>query len=297
MIFLIHGADTYRSRRELEARIAAFRKRAAGEYHITQIDAAEDAARLHDIGRMASLFAADELIVIENIFGAEADDAKRIKEMLAVWEEDPMRTVVFYERKKIAASDALMKAIAKRSSEVKEFEQLKIGAATWVLDEAERRGLGLTKQDAVILARRFGEDTWALANEMAKVADGWPLAREDGRETIIWNFTDAFFTNRRASFRMLSEVLDAGEEPIAVVGALAGSLRSLALVWHGIQTKKMSAATETMHPFVVRKNEAIAKKVDRAALERAFRWLVSCDREQKSGASPAPLPLVKLVLR
>jgi len=297
MIQLLHGADTYQSRRELEAVIAKFRECAAGEYHITRIDAAEDAARLRDIGRTASLFAAEELIVIENVSDAEAGDAARVKAMLPVWEQDPMCAVVFYERKKVATSDPLTKAIVKRSSEVKEFEQLKTGAAKWVLDEAERRGLGLTKQDAAILARRFGEDTWALANEMAKVADGWSLAREERREAVVWNFTDAFFTNRRSSFRPLSEVLDAGEEPIRILGALAGSLRSLALVWHGIQTKKMSAATGTMHPFVARKNETIAKKVDRAALERAFRWLVLCDRELKSGASPAPLPLVKLVLR
>lgn len=297
MIFLIHGADTYRSRRELETAIASFRERANGEYHITRIDAAEDAATLREVGRTASLFAAQELIVIENISDAEATDAVHIKAMLPVWEKDQERTVLFYERKKIAASDSLMKAIVKRSSEVKEFESLKSDAVKWVLDEAERRGLVITKQDAGVLARHFGDDTWALVNEMEKVADGWSLARDEGREVVIWNFTDAFFTNRRSSFRLLSDVLDSGEEPIRVLGALAGSLRSLALVWYGMQTKKGNAAIGKMPPFIVRKNEGIAKKVDRAALERAFRWLVACDRELKSGASPAPLPLVKLVLR
>src|SRR3989344_3713630 len=239
MIHLIHGADTYQSRRELEMRIAKFCERAAGEYHITRVDASEDTARLRGIGRTASLFAAGELIVIENISDAEAGDAAHVKAMLGIWEKDAERTVVFYERKKIAASDPLMKAIVRRGSGVKEFEILKTNATKWVFDEAARRGLRLTKQDADILANRFGDDTWALVNEMAKAADGWSLAREERREAIIWNFTDAFFTNRRSSFRMLSEVLGAGEGPIAVLGALAGSLRSLALVWHGIQTKKI----------------------------------------------------------
>src|SRR3989338_2609109 len=162
MIQLLHGADTYQSRRELEAVIAKFRECAAGEYHITRIDAAEDAARLRDIGRTASLFAAEELIVIENVSDAEAGDAARVKAMLPVWEQDPMCAAVFYERKKVATSDPLTKAIVKRSSEVKEFEQLKTGAAKWVLDEAERRGLGLTKQDAAILSHLFSEDTFPL---------------------------------------------------------------------------------------------------------------------------------------
>lgn len=297
MISFIHGVDTYCSRQALAASIAAFRARAAGEYHITRIEAAEDAAALREAGRTASLFAAEELIVIENVSEAAAEDAAHVKTMLPVWEKDPMRTVIFYERKKIAASDPLMKAIAKRSAEIKESDALGAGAGKWILDGAPRRGLAIAKQDAVALARRFGGDTWALANEMAKVADGWSLAREERHATVIWNFTDAFFTNRRSSFRHLCDVLDSGEEPIRVLGALAASLRSLALVWHGIRTERMGAALGKMHPFVVKKNEAIAKKIDRAALERAFRWLVSCDRELKSGASPAPLPLVKLVLR
>lgn len=297
MISLIHGVDTYRSRQALEASIAAFGERVNGEYHITRVDAAEDAIALREVGRTASLFAAEELIVIENISDAEVRNVVHIKTMLTTWEKDATRTVIFYERKKIAANDSLMKAIVKRSVEVREFEALGTGAAKWVFEEAGRRGLAITKQDAGVLARRFGGDTWALVNEMEKIADGWSLARDEEREVVIWDFTDAFFTNRRLSFRLLSDVLDSGEEPIRVLGALAGSLRSLALVWHGIQTKKEDAATGKMPPFVVRKNETIARKVDRAALERAFRWLVSCDRELKSGASPAPLPLVKLVLR
>lgn len=294
MIILLHGADTYRSKRALDVLIARFREE-TGE-GADRIDVREARDRVRDIGRTASLFAAKACIVLEGVFDAE--DIALIKKRIPGWLKDTDRSFILYERRKIPASDALLKALQKQSAHIEEFEAMTPARALrWLEEEMARTSTRIAERDMRTLIERFGADIWALVNEATKVADGWPLVRDVSRDVAIWDFTDAFFTNRRASVRLLTHMLHEGEEPIAILGALAGSLRSLALVWYGIETKNLGAAVGKMHPFVARKQEVIARKVDRAAIERAFRWFARADRELKSGASPAPLPLIKLVLR
>src|SRR3989344_2878503 len=103
MLFLLYGADTYRSRIKLRSIIAEFEKKAGGSLAVVRIDGAEaagkrpDASVIKTIGRTASLFSEKELYIIERISEAEASDWQYVKTHLTEWSDSKNLAVIFWE--------------------------------------------------------------------------------------------------------------------------------------------------------------------------------------------------------
>ncbi|RJQ37226.1 hypothetical protein C4552_01870 [Candidatus Parcubacteria bacterium] len=306
MLFFVYGADTYRSRKKLAHIVADLEKKAGGALAVTRIDGAEaaagraDASPIKAVGRTASLFSEKELYVIERISEADASDWQYVKARLAEWNDDKRLAVVFWEGAADRTAKPYITAIAAATpkKQCQEFKMFTPALAErWIAAEAAARGLMLSAHEIGMLAERFGGDTWALAHEMEKIAHGWSVTREAARGDMIWHFADSFLQNRLRAFRPLYAILAAGEEPIAIVGALASSLRALAQVWHGLRHNDVARSTARLHPFVVKKHAGIAGRLDRAAIAAYFADLARADRELKTGGLPPPLPLERLVFQ
>lgn len=296
MIYLLYGPDTYRSRIKLRGIVAEFERRSGGTLNVTRVDATEQSEAVFGAGRTRSLFAEKELVIMERVSESRGDVQAYIKERLSDWAESKTFTVIFWEGD-VRIGDGLAKEMVKAAAKAQEFKELPPPAVRrWIAAEGAARKMRLAPREAELLAERCGPDLWAISNEMEKIRDGWSVEKAGGEEEKVWDFTDAFFKNRRGAFRPLSQLLEAGQEAIYMLGALASSLETLTLVWWGVKTGRMKQASAAMHPYVVRKNLGLAERLTSDALRHYYDDVMTADVEQKTGKLPPPLPLLKLVL-
>lgn len=296
MIYFLYGLDTYRSRAKLREIIGAFQKKAGGAFNVTRLDAEDEPGAVRVIGRASSLFAAKELYAIERISAAVKEDQEYVRETLARWKADRNLTVIFWEAE-LDDKSGILAAIKKHATKSQEFTPLSAAAVRrWLADEAGRRNIALAREEAGQLSARFGSDLWALSGELEKIASGWSERSSLQGEKKVWDFTDEFLRRRRMSILPLENLLAAGYEPVYLVGALAGALRTLALVRDGVSRGNSRGAFAGLHPYVVKKNTELARSLRRQDVRRYFSELLAADLEFKTGRLPGPLPLVKLVL-
>lgn len=297
MIYFLHGPDTYRSRRKLSEIIAEFQKKSGGTLGVTRADVEESPGRIFDIGRTASLFSAKELVVVENAVSADGPTGTYLLKRLPEWKKDRDLVVVFWEAE-VDVKSPLAKGVLKHADRSQEFKKLDSAQlAAWITAGALSRGVRLAKQEQEILARRFGTNLWAIANELDKVASGWRVSWAAREEERIWNFTDAFLNNRRSAFRPLASLLDVGFETYYLIGALAGALRNFTLTWYGLKTGKIRKAAADLDPYVARKNAELARGVDVSKIKSLLTKVIQADLEIKTGRLPPPLPLFKMLFR
>ena len=298
MVYFLHGPDTYRSREKLREIVFAFVKKADGALGVTRIDAEDDPEPLLSAGRTPSLFSRKELLVIERPTAAPAMVTASLEGRLAGWAEDPECTVVFWEEDTGKEPHPLVTVILQHAAKSQEFKFLAPGAVRrWLDAESAKRSLRLSPPEKDALVAAAGSDLWAIANELEKLAAGWPPAFEKEEEEKIWNFTDAFLVRRREALGPLGTLLQAGHEAMYLLAALAGAVRTLALIRWGIMSGKLKKAVSGLHPFVVRKNTELAKRTNEAAIARLFHELLKTDAALKTGVLPPQLSLIKLVLK
>ncbi len=300
MIYFLFGPDTYSSRKKLGEMIAAFQKKVGdgAASGLAKVDCGDGPDEIFSVGRTASLFSKKELVVIEQASALGATGASYIEGQLLRWADDPTLTVIFWEGDAAIKKHPLLVNIRKAASKSQEFPLLSPALlGRWLLREAAGRGLEIHAEEQRVLIRTFGSDLWALSSELEKVRHGWSPREASATATQVWDFTDAFLEHRRRSFLPLARLLGAGFEPVQLLAALGGSLRTLALIWKGLESEKLKALTARLYPFVVRKNIEIARRLGPETLRERFADVVDADAALKIGRLPSPLPLVKLVLR
>lgn len=298
MIYFLSGPDTYRSREKLSAIIGAFRTKSGGIFNIIHVDAEDQPGVVFTLGRTASLFSEKELIILERVSAAPDDVKRYLRGELKRWQSDRHRTVIFFEAEGEDSAISLLEEIKRSAVKSQVFRSLPTGAlGRWIENQAARREVQLTPREKTALIERCGSNLWALSHELEKIRSGWSLGEMAGREEKVWNFTDAFFRGPGRAFLPLMQLVRIGYEPIYLLAALAGSLRTLALIGWGMGSGKLKRAAAELHPYVLKKNRALAEGMDAAQLKRYYALLATTDVELKTGKLPPPLPLMKLVLR
>lgn len=277
MIYLLYGPDTYRSRAKLNEIIAAFQAKAGGAFGgigLRRIDAADEPEAVLSIGQAGSLFSAKELFVVEYLTSAPPAVSEYVLKRLSAWARDPALTVIFREGEVSGKpGTSLIARLERAAAKTQEFKPLPASAVgRWLDAEGARRKMRLSVEDKRTLIAAHGSNLWALSGELDKMAHGWSLELAARADTSVWDFTDTFLQTRRASFDKLSRLLDAGEEPIKITGALGFALRRAASSGRGSH-----AAPD--------------------GLRARFADTLTADIETKTGRLPPPLPLVKLVLK
>ena len=179
------------------------------------------------------------------------------------------------------------------------------GMPAWIREEARRAGLALASGGAEALAEVVGPDTLAARMEIEKLqlylADRPKTARVAGVADIAavaragaladsWRMADAVAALDEAeALRLAREQVDAGEEPIALIGALAFRLRAMleAAEAYGrrVPIAGILGQVRAWGPF----RDVLAATVhryDAAGLLEGLRELYRADRASKSGSDP-----------
>lgn len=112
-------------------------------------------------------------------------------------------------------------------------------AADWVQKRAKAIRVQLAASAAKAMAEIVGNDTWALASELAKLeayADGRPITADDVREIVApvrelppWELLDPIADGKGASALRALRRMFATRHPLAIAAVIQGTYRQLAI--------------------------------------------------------------------
>ena len=207
-------------------------------------------------GQALPLFGTRRLVIVRGLTDAPAKVVDRLRQAIeeararpAGWPEAGTTVV-------LVATGTARRAPALRV--VNEADQVEVpapaGAAVggWLRERARTARLDLAPEAAQALVAQVGEDLSRLASELEKAA---LLAGPDGRitEDVVralagegrvrqyWELTQALEAgDRAAALRVLENLLDAGEEPLALLAQVVGFVRDVWRAQAGL-AQRMSA--------------------------------------------------------
>lgn len=315
MLFLFYGEETYAPRAAVQALTDKFLAKNPSGAGLTRLDCA-DGATLADV-RVAlfahSLFTERRLVVVENPFALPAADQREVAAQLPHLAAEDV--VVFWHRGAVRADSVLLRAASAAAHTAKAYPRLTPAQTTaWVRNAFAQRGVQI---DAAavreLLARLPGADCTQLdlvVAQLTAAADNTTVTAAQ-IDTLIARRpeADAFAAveaatagDRARALTLLQNALDAGEEPIRLLGLYAYGIRTLLAVSdaldRGMAPGAIAAATG-QKPFVVSKALGTLRSgtVTTARLLAAHDLLTALDTDIKTGVCDAPLALTRLVAR
>src|SRR5688500_7831478 len=178
----------------------------------------------------------------------------------------------------------------------------------WVIARAKEAGIPASAAGANAMIETVGEDPAVLAQSVAQLADAFPA---DGvtPETVaaqfrglgdrrIWELCDAAFgRNGPLAVRHLQAMLDAREQPLAVLGGVAARLRELLRVGGlppGMKPAEAARAAGLRFDWQVRRYREQVARFHEGELGDLHTRVVEADSQIKLGGAPEVV-LTKLV--
>ena len=171
----------------------------------------------------------------------------------------------------------------------------------------DRHGARLEREAAESLVEIVGPELGLINQELAKLAaaaNGQPIGAElvqqlvgGWRAKTAWDMLDAAIEGRTSEALVeLDRLLLAGENPIAIMGQIAATLRRFAAATRAIEQTEASGGRANLRQslefagfksFVIHKSEAQLRHLGRQRAGQIYRWLLDADLALK-GSSSAP---------
>lgn len=298
MNYLLYGADTYRSRKKLNEIIAEYRLKNGGDVNFHRFDAEEDdPAALRASAGTGSLFAAKKLVVVERALAAPrdfesictllAENRGKADTLLVVWDA----ALEGEEAEKRLAE------VAEFFDKKQEFPQLSGTAlGRWIREQAVSAGLSLSPSEIEALAVSTRGDLWRVHNELEKMALGGGVAAGSGRESVIFDLGDTFFSAPRQALRHLFSLLAHGEEEGRIFSYLSNHARTLLMVKSHLAGGRPIPAGAKIHPYVIKKASAQVRMLQLRDLVQNLSHFLQEDLRIKTGVARANDSLLRLLL-
>jgi DNA polymerase-3 subunit delta len=270
-------------------------------------------------------FMADRrLVIVEGLLTRLESKGKKGKP--AAWQEEFLEELiqylknlpetarlVFIEDKSIGKENPVHQlALAGERGHVKEFKPpQRRGLNRWIEQRVKKKGGQISPAAVATLAAFVGSDLRLLDQEIEKLVAyvDWarPISEDDVRllvsyvqEANIFNMVDALGQrNGQQAAKLLHQLLDEGEHPLALLGMIVRQFRILIQVkelnGRGLSQKKIAARLK-LHPFVVKKTADQALNFSMEQLETVYRKLLETDVAVKTGQMDEVLALDMLVV-
>lgn len=278
--------------------------RAAGELEVLDVRAPD----LKDDGlpdlRTASLFGTPRAVLVRE---AQELPSEIAAELLALLDAPPPDTHVILLASGVGRIQKLSKRVADVGGRIdvaapKEWEEGKWRAL--VADEFARHGRRASADAVHALLAHAGLDVASVAEKVAQVAASAPPGQVSAAhvDAVVvghgsrgsFAVADAMCERRpRAAIELLRGVLEAGDDPVMVLGALAYRLRSLVAVAAGVDARSVGL---NISPGQARRLKALRANFGPGELTGAYDALAQADVAIKSGELPAQLVLERAVV-
>ena len=172
-------------------------------------------------------------------------------------------------------------------------------AAADALQETIGVELGLLDQELAKLALSAGPGGKVTAEMVAQLVGGW-------RTRTTWEMLDALLDGKvPEAFVQLDRLLLGGENPIALLGQIAATLRRLAAAMQLIRTAEAAGRRMPLRealqqagvkPFVLEKTERQLRRLGRERAEQLYRWLLEADLDLKGASALPPRTVLERLL-
>lgn len=287
MIVTLSGENTFGLQRELRQLTTAFVTE-YGDLALEKLDGQEaDFEQLQAALTSLPFLAARKMAVLR----APSGNKKFTEQIEQLFDGVPETTDVILVEPKPDKRQAYYKFL-KKHTDFREFPQLdQAGLARWLHEAAAEEGAVLSTADARYLIERVGADQQLLANELEKLALYNPKITRDSidqltepapQSTIFQLLEAAFAGDHRKLLSLYADQRAQKVEPQQIIAMLAWQLHVLAVVkTAGDRPADQIATDARLNPFVVRKSQAITRKITLSELKQRINDLVQIDARSK----------------
>lgn len=298
MIIILHGENSFLSRRKLNEIVAQYRVKHKSGLNFYIFESDFDFADFRSAAETISMFSEKRLIVMKNVLDGSAEaildylKEKKIK-------DDADAVAVFYETVFLdGKKDDRIKWLLEKPSMIQESKNLE-GARlnSWIQSEVERRGGEITQDAGNSLAAFCGNDLWRLDNEINKLISFAPrvtkenialLTRQNIEADVFGAVASLVSGDAKVAVEQFWRVIQKGEDSIKTFGLIVFQFRTLLKVRSALDESEQStpdrlAKNLRLHPFVLRKTMPLAKKYTAEQLRRIYKYLLETDMALKRG--------------
>jgi len=264
----------------------------------------DEALKAADTFPLASAF---RLVIVRNleIMVSEQEEA-----LLQYLEHPPKKTILVLVSESVDRRTTFYRHL-KQNHCVVDFQSPKPAAfERWAEQVIRRRGYRISQSSIGKLVELAGSDFRALLGEIEKLtlyagsdksipdAALEKLVRES-REHDAFELTDAMGRrDARAALRVLGNLLEGGEAPQMIVGAIAWNFRNLLMVQEllalGKNTNQIQSVLH-LHPFTLEKLLSQARVLDNKTVRRLVNRLAAVDLKLKSSVVDERMVLENLI--
>lgn len=301
MIFFLHGADTYRSRKKLHELIEEYRKKNKGDFAIHRVDA-EDCDQLAFAGVLDTcpLFGGKKLIVIEHLVSSRSTAVTLIEKECPRLSTDALFFLILWERALNAEGARFRNKIQPFIAKEQEFKTLSGGSLQkWVVEEAGKRAITLGESEMAYFLS-LGGDSWRIVNEMEKMA----LARSDcGKKeqaqdrADIFQLGDVFFTAKRDAARIFHNLIARGSDDFGIFSYLANHARTLLLIKTCAKMRAPVPPHFGIHPYVIKKSSLLARGLSQEQVSESLKKFYEADVCIKKGITTPKEAILSMLAR
>ncbi len=288
MIITLTGTNDFTRRAELSKLTREFIA-AHGDFAVERFDGDEDDASVMRASVTSVPFLSERKLVILFAPGHQKAWADHIEDTFkSVADSTDLLIIEPKLDKRLSYYKTL-----KKSTDFREFGELDgAGLAHWATDYAKTVGGSLAPGDARLLVDRIGPNQQMLEQELRKLVSYEPnvtktsieLLTEPAPQSTVFELLDAAFNgNAQRAFALYKEQRALKIEPQAIIAMLAWQLHVLALIKTADNRSAEDIAREAkINPYVVKKSQALARRLSLAQLKKLVADLLALDTDLKS---------------
>jgi DNA polymerase-3 subunit delta len=288
MIVTLAGVNDFGRKAELDRLVAEF-VAAHTDMAVERFDGDEaDPARMRE--SVSSLpFLTERKMVILHAPGKQKAFAEHIDDILKDVAETTDLVIV---EPKLDKRLSYYKTL-KKATDFRDFAELDANGLTrWVADYAKDHGGSVSASDARLLVDRIGPNQQLLAMELQKLLVYDPaitkktieLLTEPTPQSTVFELLDAAFAGHtKHALELYHEQRALKVEPQAIIAMLAWQLHVLALIKTAGERGAEDIAREAkLNPFVVRKSQALSRRLPLDRLKQMITDLLDLDTKLKT---------------
>jgi len=312
-VYLFFGEEPFLVREALDLIVSKVVDPASREFtYDTVYGKGTSGQDIVNLAQTLPFMAPKRLVVVKEIEALKAAD---FDELLGYLQSpSPSTCLVLISNQSKFDKKAFIAAVEAIGAVVRFYTVLEREMAGWIENWCRQQGLSIQRDAANYVWQTLGNDLQAAQNELQKTVIYMKERKHitfDDVKTVVGNFRE--FTSfdlaaalgkkdREAAFMILSRLMQEGESPIGLLGAVAWNFRRL------MQVKAMESAgmgieegMKKLRPQVIFHQtasfQAQLRSYSLAELEKAFAVLLNADKALKSSGLGGRLVLERMILR
>lgn len=291
MITTVTGKNAYVLKTAIKSTVDEAYK-SLGDMGVEKIDAQEvDVDTILQAVQSVPFLVPKKMVVVQNA-QSNSELMNRIQEVIdrTADEVDVLLVGPAFDKRKSSFN------LLKKHTTLQEYNELKpFELPDFVVKEATKLGVTITKADAGYLVDRVGPDQMVLVSELRKIAittdtitkQGIDMHTEKSPQSNIFDMLDAAFSgNTKRAIELYREQRKMRIEPQYIVAMLTWQLHNLALAVFANPQSESTLAAAGQSPYAARKSLNLAKTTSKEAVKRYVADLTRVDVDIKTSAEP-----------